>query len=261
MTQRLALALLLGGLACSRQNASGEPKAAEVRPAVSIAEVGEAADADEATQDPDVAALPPWVRDMFDPALRRTYAWSYEVPTHGEDPDSVGAQGKVRCRTDGPTRHELGPGWVALVSCEACEFTSEGQDDGFEPELGSCYVATTAGLWLVGKPPKDEDEVLALVDTVPYLPGSPEPIHKSNQREEDGFPYEEWTSVSEQELTVMDRSVTAWCRGDGNSLFYGWSRNLCFAPGLGLVGFDWDGRNGPSTETYQLVAIDRSVAD
>ena len=254
MTRRLALALLLAGLACSRQGAGVEQagtKAADPASKTAPSSEGEGPGGTARGE------LAPWLREVFDPEPRRTDAWTYEVDTHSiEDEDPIArARGKVHCRSDRHARHELAGEGVALVACQACEFVPEGEDAQFEPELEECYVATAQGMWLVGGPPTDDDEARALVATPPYLAASPEPRQETFAREEDGFPYEEWTGVSEQELEVMGRSITAWCREDGSSLFYGWRMKRCFAPGLGLVGFEWDGRDGPSVERYELIEL------
>lgn len=258
MTRALAFALVLGGLACTRPGASVAPEGADAKGSTpGPSEGAPPGDDPSASHALSVDALPPWLRAMFDPRLRRTYTWTYEVDTHStEEEDAIArAQGKLHCRSDGPTRHELGDGRVALVSCEVCDFTSEGQNDGFEPELQGCYVATAEGLWIVGAPPNDDEEARSLVATLPYLLASPEPRHESHEREEDGFPFEEWTAVAEQEVEVMGRSVEAWCREDGSTLFYGWSMNRCFAPGFGLFALEWNGRGGPSVESYALIEI------
>lgn len=249
---RRALALLVvacAGLACPRSGPSVAPTPAGTTPAAA-----EPAAEPIATPGP---ALPPWMQALFDPGLRRTYAWTYAVDTHSVDEaDAVAeAEGTLRCRSDGPTRHELGTDGVAWVSCQACELTI-GKDDGFEPDFDDCYLATTAGLWLVDAPPRSATEVRALVATPPYLPATPEPRNETQPVEGDGFEHETWTRVEQQTRDVLGRRVTAWCRNDGHSQMYGENVTRCFAPGYGLVALDWDGRSGPSTEAYPLVAID-----
>lgn len=200
--------------------------------------------------------LPPWMRALFDPGLRRTHAWTYAVDVHDEQGSVAEADGTLRCRSDGPTHCDLGDGKVALVSCQRCEFEpGRGGDEGFEPDLDECFLATADGLWIVDAPPSDDD-ARRLVATRPYLPASPKPRSESHAREEDGFAHEESLDVAERAITVMGRPTTAWCRTDASTLTYGSSTTRCFAPGLGLVSLEMLGRSGPSTERYPLVEID-----
>lgn len=252
-----ALARLLvlagAGLGCPRSGPTVEPNPAGEPPARADA----AASGSTASPLPAAAlsALPPWMRALFDPGPRRTYAWSYAVDTHDEEGSVAEADGTLRCRSDGPTHHALDDGTIAWVSCQACEFTP-GRNDGFEPDFDDCYLATAAGLWLVDAPPRRSTEVRELIATPPYLPAAPEPRDETRPAEDDGFEYETWTRVDQQALKVLDRTVTAWCRTDGHSQMYSESVTRCFAPGFGLVSLAWDGRSGPSNESYPLVAID-----
>lgn len=241
--------LALACVACTRTRPSVTPEDTSTA-ASSSAEASPPASA--AT-----AGLPPWMRALFEPGPRRTYAWTYEVPTHDVDGSVASASGTLRCRTDGPTRHVVDDDRSALVSCHACDFEpGSGEPETFEPDFDDCYLATADGLWLIDAPPEGEDQVQEIVDSPPYLPAHPEPRQESEALEDDGHPYEQWLSVTEAPIDVLGHSTTAWCRREGHSLFYGEQITRCFAPGFGLVTLQWEGRDGPSWEHYPLVAID-----
>ena len=240
----------LACLACTRTGPSVAPEAATAAPSTAPT-----APASPAAPGLAPAELPAWMRPLFDPGTRRSYAWAYSVPVHDEAGSLARASGTLRCRTDGPTRHALGDAGDALVSCLTCEL--DRNVDGtelFEPDFDDCYLATAAGLWVVDVPPKDEAEARGVVASPPYLPADPEPRSQSEARNDDGFESQEWSSIESLPMTVLGRNVTVWCRTDGRSSFYGENVMRCFAPEHGLVALEWDGRDGPSEESYSLVA-------
>lgn len=203
--------------------------------------------------------LPPWARPLFDAGSLRRYDWDYAVDTHDEEGSIVEANGVLRCEADGPLRHELDDGQVALVSCLSC--ASELSEDGemFEPTLDECFVATARGLWIVPSPP-DRDETRELLATPPYLAASPEPRADTSSAEEDGFEYEVSLEITSHDTTVQGQRTTMWCRTDADTLMYGSSTRRCFAPELGMISVDIEGRSGPSTESYTLTETSAPAA-
>lgn len=246
--RRALLGVAVAVLACTRTGSSVAPTEGGTASGATAAPAS-------ATLEPTLAELPPWMRSLFDPEPRRTYAWKYAVDVHDEGGSVAEAEGTLHCRSDGPTAHALGKGKLAWVSCQACEFEPGINADAFDTDFDDCYLATPEGLWLVDAPPSSEDETRQIVATPPYLPAHPMPRSESSNAEHEGFESEASLTVFEDEVQVMDRSVSAWCRTDASTGFYGSLTLRCFAPGFGLVVLTLEGRSGPSSETYPLVEI------
>lgn len=244
-----------------------------------------------AANDP-VQELAPWIRDMFDPTVRRTYSRSFYVDDHGDsDEDEDTFTVKMHCHSDGPTRHELADGRFVLVACQACEFLSKRDkrkfdtEPGIDLDLDECYVANADGLWVVDKPPKNAKAVARIVKKPPYLSAKPEPRKKDwfrrdervsdeevkrfkEEMKEEGqtvphgterppLPWEIPMGLEVAELAddVVGKRVPGWCRSDYDGQGYEESTTRCFATGFGLVSADFEGREGPSTEHVKLLEV------
>lgn len=206
---------------------------------------------------PELFSLAPWMHVLVEPGLRRTYAWSSAVETHDREGSVAKADGTLRCRSDAPIHRVFGAGEDAWFSCQTCEL-APGRS-GFEPAPAECYLVTAAGLWIVGAPP-DAAEVRRVVAEPPYLPANPEPHEHEGYGGSGGIDHTTWTRVERRSLQVLDRTVDAWCRSDGDTEAYFKDVTRCFVPGLGLVLLEQSGDPPWSKARYALIELPSSEA-